>query len=166
MSNRVGYLAGRATLVAAAFALLAVPLTLLVFSLLLTFATPAAAQGSAQDLYNTARDALQRGDYQAAVDTFSRAVGVDPSFAEAYLGRATTYVYEGDVGAALQDYNQAIQLRPDLAEALYNRGVLRAQNGDLQGAIGDLQRAAQLFRDRGDETTAGLAASALDALQE
>jgi tetratricopeptide (TPR) repeat protein len=126
----------------------------------------ALAQNSAEDIYNSARDMLQQNNYAGAVDAFSRALGIDPNLAQAYVGRATAYVYEGNMQAALQDYNQALQLDPNLAEALYNRGVLLAQTGDAQGAIRDLQRAADLFRQRGDEATAGLVAQAIDSLQQ
>lgn len=159
MKLRFGRLARRVALPLVALALLVGPLTAAVPG-------TAFAQDSAESLYNAARDMLQRNDYSAAVDTFTRAVGMDPSLSEAYLGRATAYMYEGNAQAALQDYNQALQMRPNLAEALYNRGVLLAQTGDAQGAIRDLQQAAEMFRDRGDEQTAGLVSNALDALQQ
>lgn len=133
---------------------------------LAAFPGGALAQTTAQDLYNQGRDLLQQNNYQGAVDAFSRAIGIDPSMAQAYVGRATAYVYENNTQAALQDYNQALQMTPELAEALYNRGVLLAQTGDAQGAIRDLQRAAELFRDRGDQTTADLVANAIQMLQE
>ena len=126
----------------------------------------ALAQNTAQDAYNSARDMLQQNNYAGAIDAFSRTLGMDPSLAQAYVGRATAYVYEGNAQAALQDYDQALQLQPDMAEALYNRGVLLAQSGDASAAVGDLQRAAELFRQRGDEQTAGLVGQALNALQQ
>lgn len=143
-----------------------VALALLVGPLAAAFPGAALAQNRAEDVYNSARDMLQRSDYAGAVDAFSRAIGMDPNLAQAYVGRATAYVYEGNLQAALQDYNQALQRDPNIAEALYNRGVLLAQTGDAQGAIRDLQRAADLFRQRGDEQTAGLVAQAIDALQQ
>ena len=141
-------------------------LALLVGPLAAALPGVALAQTSAQDLYNAGRDMLQRNDYGAAVDAFTRAIAADPSLAQAYLGRATAYVYEGDTAAALQDYNQTLAMQANSAEAYYNRGVLRAQLGDAQGAIGDLQRAAELFRDRGDEQTANLVTNAINAIQE
>ena len=142
-----------------------VALALLVGPLAAAVPGTALAQSSAEDAYNMARDALQRSDYQTAVDAFSRAIGMDPNLAQAYVGRATAYVYEGNVQQAIADFNQALQLDPNMPEALYNRGVLRAQSGDAQGAIRDLQQAANLFRQRGDEVTAGLVSQAIDALQ-
>jgi len=159
MKPHLGRLVLRVALPLVTLALLAGPLTA---------ALPGAAlaQNSAEDLYDSARDMLQRSDYAAAVDAFSRAIGIDPNLVLAYVGRATAYMYEGNLQAALQDYNQALQLDPNMAEALYNRGVLLAQTGDAQGAIRDLQRAADAFRQRGDEQTAGLVSQVIGSLQQ
>jgi Tfp pilus assembly protein PilF len=159
MKSRFSGLVRRVAVPLVAVALLAGPLTGAV-------AGTAFAQNTAADLYNSARGMLQQNDYAGAVDAFTQAINMDPSLAEALVGRATAYMYEGNAEAALQDYNQALQMQPNMAEALYNRGVLLAQTGDEQGAIRDLQQAAQLFRDRGDEQTAGLISSALDSLKK
>ena len=152
---RLTHLVRRATLPLLALALLVAPT-----------ASPAAAQTAAQDLYNQGRSLLQSSDFSGAVESFTRAINADPNLSEALLGRATAYVLEGNLTAALEDYNRALQMQGNLPEALYNRGIVRAHMGDAMGAVGDLQRAAELFRDRGDETTAGLALNALDALQQ
>ncbi len=158
MTLRLGHRGRRIALPLVMLALLVGPLTA-------AFPGAALAQNSAEDLYSSARDMLQQQDYAGAVDAFSRAIGIDPTLAEAYVGRATAYLYESDPQSALQDFNQALELDPNLAEALYNRGVLLAQTGDVQGAIRDLQAAADAFRQRGDEQTAGRVSQALDALQ-
>jgi tetratricopeptide (TPR) repeat protein len=158
MKLRFGHLARRVALPLVALALLVGPLAAAIPG-------TALAQTPAEDAYNTARDALQRSDYTAAVDAFSRAIGVDPNMAQAYVGRATAYVYEGNLQGAIADFNRALQIDPNLPEALYNRGVLLAQSGDAQGAIRDLQQAADLFRQRGDEATAGLVSQAIESLQ-
>jgi tetratricopeptide (TPR) repeat protein len=158
MNSRFGRLARRVALPLVALALLVGPLAAAVPG-------TALAQSSAEDAYNIARDALQRNDYTAAVDAFSRAIGMDPNLAQAYVGRATAYVYEGNLQGAVADFNQALQIDPMLPEALYNRGVLLAQSGDAQGAVRDLQRAAELFRQRGDEVSAGLVSQAISAIQ-
>jgi tetratricopeptide (TPR) repeat protein len=159
MNSRFGRLARRVALPLVALALLVGPLAAAVPG-------TALAQSSAEDAYNIARDALQRNDYTAAVDAFSRAIGMDPNLAQAYVGRATAYVYEGNLQGAVADFNQALQIDPMLPEALYNRGVLLAQSGDAQGAVRDLQRAAELFRQRGDEVSAGLVSQAISAIQQ
>ncbi|HLH26613.1 MAG TPA: tetratricopeptide repeat protein [Chloroflexota bacterium] len=143
-----------------------VALALLVGPLAVAFPGAALAQNTAQDDYNNARNMLQQSDYTGAVQGFTAAINADPSLAEAYVGRATAYMYQGNLDAALQDYNQALQLQPNLPEALYNRGVVLAQRGDSQGAISDLQRAAELFRDRGDQQTADLVSNAINTLQQ
>ena len=141
-------------------------LALLVGPLAAALPGAALAQTGAEDLYNSARDMLQRSDYASAIDGFSRAIGADPNLVNAYVGRATAYVYEGNPQAALQDFNRALELDPNMAEALYNRGVLLSQTGDVQGAIRDLQRAAEVFRQRGDEQTAGMVSQVINQLQQ
>jgi tetratricopeptide (TPR) repeat protein len=159
MKLRLGRLGRRAALPLVLLALLVGPSTA-------TFPDAALAHYGAEDLYNSARDLLERSEYAAAVDAFSRAIDFDPYLVPAYVGRATAYQFAGNPQAALQDYNHALLLDSNQAEALYNRGVLLAQTGDKQGAIQDLQRAADAFRQRGDELTADLAAQVISLLQQ
>ena len=126
----------------------------------------ASAQGSFEEIYQSAMNRMQSGDYQGAVDEFTRAAQMAPDVAQAYAGRAAAKVYTGDLQGALQDLSQALQIDPAMAEAYYNRGLLRAQSGDVAGAVGDLSQAATIFGSRGDQRTSEMAQDAIQFLQQ
>jgi Tfp pilus assembly protein PilF len=56
--------------------------------------------------------ALQEGDPERAAEHFSAAIDHDPSFAEAWHGRAAAYYMSGRVGPALDDLRQVLVLNP------------------------------------------------------
>lgn len=50
------------------------------------------------------------GNYQQAIDDFSRAIELDPHLAWAYTSRGAVYRYLGDEGLAMRDLNYAVEL--------------------------------------------------------
>ncbi len=84
------------------------------------------------------------GDLYEAVNAFSMAVELSPSYAEAYLGRGVAYFDSGRVKEALKDCNKAIALNPDYAEAYFHRGNCYYREGKFKRAIKDYDRAVGL----------------------
>ena len=77
----------------------------------------------------TALDFLAQGDYEfeqdhydPAIAAYTRAIELDPDFAEAYNNRAYIFMTKEDYAPALSDLDRAITLRPDYVNALMNRG--------------------------------------------
>ena len=64
--------------------------------------------------------ALKRA--QDAVESFERAVAVQPDYAEAFNNRGNALFDLGRNEDALASYDQALALQPDYADALVNRG--------------------------------------------
>lgn len=78
---------------------------------------------------NTAQDFLAQGDYEfdhgnfdAATAAYSRAIELNPNYAEAYNNRAYTSMTQKNYAPALADLNRAIAIRPGYVNALMNRG--------------------------------------------
>jgi tetratricopeptide (TPR) repeat protein len=65
---------------------------------------------------------FDRGDCEAAVAAYGRALGVDPAYAAAYNNRAYARMRQRRYDLALPDLDRAIELRPDYVHALMNRG--------------------------------------------
>ena len=81
---------------------------------------------------------------QKALKDFSRAIDINPSRADAYLGRANTLSTLGRFEEALPDYNRALEIDPKLANAYANRGSARSQLGQYKKAIADYEKALEL----------------------
>jgi tetratricopeptide (TPR) repeat protein len=98
-------------------------------------------------LTERARILRERGDVEAAVESFQQSVEIDPQQPNVLVELAALLaaVDEQDSAAAYAD--AALALAPDLADALVIRGRGRRAKGDLDGAVADLTRAAELEPD-------------------
>jgi len=89
-------------------------------------------------------DALQRRDFQKAVEAFTEALRLDPNYAVAYYNRCAARYQLDDTQRALEDCTQAFRLNPHYAEAYYLRGLMRSEKlGDNKGAVSDFDQAVQ-----------------------
>jgi tetratricopeptide (TPR) repeat protein len=115
--------------------------------LLLAVLVPAVAFGAqtAANTYNTqgARD-RQRGDFQAAIADFTKAIELKPDYAVAYSNRAGAKRALKDFDGAIADCTKAIELQPDYAVAYNNRGGAKLAKGDIDGAAADFAKAVDL----------------------
>ena len=62
------------------------------------------------------------GRLDDAVDSFRRAIAVDPGVAEAHYNHGLALKNKGDLAAAIENYKRAIEIRPAYPEAFYNLG--------------------------------------------
>ena len=79
----------------------------------------------------------QSGDYQGAVDYYTKSLDRNPRFAIAYNNRGVAYHRKGDYQRAIQDYTSAIGLNPDYADAYCNRGEAWLHLGEWEQARAD-----------------------------
>jgi len=99
----------------------------------------------AADDYNASGVAHKnKGELDAAIADYDRAIALAPDSAAAYINRGRAKSNKGDFDAALADYDNAIALDPDNATAYNNRGLTRLDKGDLDGAIVDLNKSIAL----------------------
>ncbi|MFN9671547.1 MAG: tetratricopeptide repeat protein, partial [Microcystis sp.] len=80
----------------------------------------------------------------------TKAINIDPRYAEAYLNRGFLYDEQGKPDLALSDYNQALNINPREAQAYANRGVLYYSRQEREKAIRDFRQAAELSRQQGN----------------
>ena len=81
---------------------------------------------------------------EKALKDFNRAIDIDPSRADAYLGRANTLSTLGRYAEALPDYDRALEIDPKLANAYANRGSAHSHTGQYKKAIADYEKALEL----------------------
>jgi tetratricopeptide (TPR) repeat protein/S1-C subfamily serine protease len=85
--------------------------------------------------------------YQEAIDSYSRAIALNPDFTEAYINRGLTYYYLKQYDKALADYNKAIALNPDDAMAYSSRGATYYYLKQYDKALADYNKAIALNPD-------------------
>ena len=99
-------------------------------------------------LYNNRGNAKNNdGDFQGAVEDFTRAIELNPDSADIYYNRANGYKATGDLAAAIKDYDKAIELNPCFVIAYYNRGLAHDAQGDRERAIKDFDTVIELNPD-------------------
>jgi tetratricopeptide (TPR) repeat protein len=80
-----------------------------------------------------------REEFISAVESYARAVQLDPGLAVAYLERGILLWRElGRAGHAVRDLSTALKLRPAWPEALFNRGQAYQSAGNYRAALSDL----------------------------
>src|SRR5512136_1410327 len=80
-------------------------------------------------------------EHQLAVNDFSRAIELDPEYAEAYFSRGVLYWRElRNAYRAIRDMTRVLELAPQRAEALFNRAMAYQIRGDHEQAIADLEQ--------------------------
>ena len=90
------------------------------------------------------------GNYQAAINNFSKAIALVPNYAEVYHYRGDAYRLRGKKGdsqKATADYDKVVVLKPDYTEihVVYNnRGLAKAAVNNYDGAIKDYTKAIGL----------------------
>jgi tetratricopeptide (TPR) repeat protein len=70
------------------------------------------------------------GQYDKAIAAYTEAIGRDPKYAFAYVGRADAYLMKGDLDRALLDYDQAVRIDPKNETAKARAEVVRAERAN------------------------------------
>jgi tetratricopeptide (TPR) repeat protein len=118
---------------------------LLIMAMFLTTSSIAFCD-SANDFFKSGQAKWARDDFRGALDDYSRAIKLNPEFAEAYNSRGSAKVALGDLHGAIEDFNTAIKLNPNFAEAYNGRGSARLRS-DIAGSIADDTKALELKPD-------------------
>jgi tetratricopeptide (TPR) repeat protein len=98
---------------------------------------------------DSARDALSRNDFPAAIQALDEVLADAPSNAEARFLKGLALARSGDTDGALDVFNRLVKSNPDMAEAWNNLGVLRARENDLEGAQTALEKAVETNPEHG-----------------
>ncbi len=78
-----------------------------------------------------------RGDADAAVREYTRALELEPRFAAAHVNRGSTLYRKRELAGANADYTKALEQDPREPRTLLARAVVRLDLGDLKGALED-----------------------------
>ena len=87
---------------------------------------------------------LDGGDVAGAIESYSRAIELDPNLAKAYCDRGLAKDRFHDTQGTTEDCGKALELDPKLARAYRGRGMAKKRLGDTTGAIEDCSKAIEL----------------------
>jgi tetratricopeptide (TPR) repeat protein len=87
---------------------------------------------------------MNPGDYEQAVDQFTRALEIWPDMAEAYLNRGIVLHALGQREAAVADLERALELNSRLARARTELGQIHLENRDQTKALEELTKSIEI----------------------
>jgi|GEM_PF-421083 len=109
---------------------------------------PTLASGDAdgaKSLVDEADDLAGNANYDEAIDLYTQAIEADPTYANAYVGRALANSSGyGDYATAITDLEQAVELDPTYAEAYSVLGQFNFFEGNYDAVESNLNRALEL----------------------
>ena len=85
-----------------------------------------------------------KADFRQAISDYTRALRINPRYAEAYHNRGMAYFYLGNFQQAISDYNRALRINPKYAQAYGNRGIAYYNKGDYHKAWEDVLKGQEL----------------------
>ena len=92
--------------------------------------------------FSNCGNALQNMEqYDAAVDSYNKAIAIIPDYPEAFYNRGNALQSLKKYEAAVDSYDKAIALKPDYAEAYSNRGNALLRLSKCAAAVDDYDRA-------------------------
>lgn len=80
-------------------------------------------------------DAMDRGDFKAAEQSFRSGVQVAPKEPSLHHKLGTALALQGDRNGAIGEFEQAVALDPKFVKAHYSLGVIRADEGNVPAAV-------------------------------
>ena len=86
-----------------------------------------------------------RGQYEAAIADFGRAIRRNPQFSMAYYNRGLVYyVVLGQTGKAVSDFTKVLEITPDFTGGYMNRGEIYLKIGEYENAILDYSQVIEI----------------------
>jgi tetratricopeptide (TPR) repeat protein len=125
------------------------------------YAWIASAPDRALNHFTEGNKLLGPADFKGAAAQFTKAIQIDPNFAEAYRARGDAWQAAGQSDAALADFAKAISIDPAEWMAYLSRGMLWSERGDTQRAIADFTQSIHLHPTAKTYYRRGLAYQAL-----
>ena len=103
---------------------------------------------SATDWYNKGTAYRNSKDYDTAIESYSKAIELNPYYAEAYMGHGLAYLFKREYDRAIENFSKAIALKADYAYAYHDRGNAYSAKRQYDRAIEDYNKAISLNPDK------------------
>jgi tetratricopeptide (TPR) repeat protein len=102
-------------------------------------AIPQDTAPKADDFYIQGMDQQGKNYIKEAIDQYTKAITLNPTYSQAYAQRGNARYRFGDRQGAISDYTKVIEFDSKNYSAYFERGYIRDQVGDKQGALKDFQ---------------------------
>ena len=99
---------------------------------------------NAKEMFQKAMEAFIGENYETSIDSFTKAIEIDPELKLAILSRGSAYFKLDRLEEARIDFNRVIELDPDNARAFHLRGLVHDKIDDHQAALSDFSKAIDL----------------------
>lgn len=104
----------------------------------------------AETFFEKGIDLGKRNNFQKAIESFDKAIKLNPNRADFYASRGHANYYMKDYTKAVADYTKAIEKNPNYALAYSMRGLSRTRSGQYPQAIEDFNRAISFGPEEAD----------------
>lgn len=92
---------------------------------------------------NAGRMALDKKEYESAINHYTKAIGMSPFEANHYFNKGIALYKSGKIKDAEEDFDKALILDQRMANALVYRGLCREKLGKEKAALEDYTRVVQ-----------------------
>jgi tetratricopeptide (TPR) repeat protein len=110
----------------------------------LTGPVKAAVIAESEAHFDRGSKCVKEGSFERAILHFTRAIALDPNYAEAYAKRRLCHNKIGEFPKAIADSSEAIRISPNNASYYDGRATDYCDNGDEERAIADSKEALRL----------------------
>ena len=102
------------------------------------------AADDAKSFFSSAEVKFGTNNFKGAVADYTKAIELDPKFADAFNSGAAAKFSLGEKQGAIDDFTKSIAINPTSADTFTNRGSVRSDLGDTQGATSDFTKAIEI----------------------
>ena len=103
--------------------------------------------------FDRAYEKAENGDYYGAISDYTKAIEINPNYADAYYNRGNRKADLKDYYGAISDYTKAIDIDPNQSDVFKNRSIVKETIGDIDGACLDAKKSVSLGDAASDNQT-------------
>ena len=92
-----------------------------------------------KEYYQRGKDKASVGNYAQAIKEFTKAIKINPQFADAYYHRGLAYSAMKNFDQAIADYNDSLKVDSQHIEVYFSRAIALLDADNIQGSIIDIQ---------------------------
>jgi len=98
-----------------------------------------------QMIFDEANQFMDRGDFDNAINLFTKIIDQSPDFAEAWNKRATVYFLKGELEKSIADIEKTLELEPRHFGALDGLAEIYLIKDNLLGAVATYKRILEII---------------------